>query len=159
MPDLVGMSQELAESTIDTYKLGHGRVDPWFSDTVEKGLVITQYPLKDTPVEEGTEVNIQVSKGPDPDKQPPDLPPAVDPDPGMVTREEVIDLSSYSGTVDVRVLMDGVEVHRETVDTNMDVSVRVRVTGTGVRTLSIYINGTASGTQEVDFTQGSNVDG
>ena len=147
-------------ATISQHNLGKdGRIEEVHDDKVEEGKVISQYPTKDTEVPEGTDVNLVISKGPDPTTQPPDPPTPVEPDPNMTVREESIDLAPYSemGIINVRVLMDGVEVANETVDTAMQMSLPVRVTGTGVKTLAIYINGMASGTQSVDFTQGSNV--
>ena len=160
MPDLAGMTKDLAMATISQHNLGKdGRIEEVHDDKVEEGKVISQYPTKDTEVPEGTDVNLVISKGPDPTTQPPDPPTPVEPDPNMTVREESIDLAPYSemGIINVRVLMDGVEVANETVDTAMQMSLPVRVTGTGVKTLAIYINGMASGTQSVDFTQGSNV--
>lgn len=159
MPKLVDMTESLAKNTISTYNLKEGRIKPEYHDTVEKGKVISQYPTENTMVEEGTEVNLIISDGPDPATQTPDPPTPVDPDPNMTVREESIDLAPYSemGTINIRVLMDGVEVFNDTVDTTMQASLPVRVTGTGIKTLAIYVNGVASGTQSVDFTQGSNV--
>ncbi len=158
MPELVGMTEELAKATISQHNLGtNGRTEPVYDDEVEEGKVISQYPAEGTEVAEGTDVNLVISLGPDPATQEPDPPPPVDPDINTVTREESIDLSDFDGIISVRVLMDGVEVANETVDTAMQASLSVRVTGTGVKTLAIYINGVASGTQPVDFTQGGNV--
>ena len=160
VPNLEGMTQSLAESTINTYNLKTGRIDDTqYSDTVPAGKVISQYPTAETEVSEGTEVNLIISAGPDPATQTPDVPepPPVQPDPNTVTREEMIILEGFEGVVNLRVLMDGVEVCNENVDTTMNVSWPVQVTGTGVKELAIYINGVASGTQKVDFTQGSNV--
>ena len=158
MPKLVGMTEELAKATISQHNLGtNGRTEPVYDDEVEEGKVISQYPAEGTEVAEGTDVNLVISLGPDPATQEPDPPPPVDPDINTVTREESIDLSDFDGIISVRVLMDGVEVANETVDTAMQASLSVRVTGTGVKTLAIYINGVASGTQPVDFTQGGNV--
>lgn len=156
MPDLVGKTRTEAENLITMYKLSQGRIEPQHDETVEEGKVISQYPLANTKVDEGTVVNLIISSGPDPEQQPP-TPPPVEPDPNLVTREETIDLSNYEGIINLRVLMDGVEVCNENVDTTMDVSWPVRVSGTGVKELAIYINGIASGTKEVDFTQGSNI--
>ncbi|MCI9293813.1 MAG: Stk1 family PASTA domain-containing Ser/Thr kinase [Lawsonibacter sp.] len=156
MPNLIGKTETEAKNLITMYKLVSGRIEPQHDETVEEGKVISQYPLANTKVDEGTVVNLIISSGPDPEQQPP-TPPPVEPDPNLVTREETIDLSNYEGIINLRVLMDGVEVCNENVDTTMDVSWPVRVSGTGVKELAIYINGIASGTKEVDFTQGSNI--
>ena len=158
MPDLRGKTQEDAEREIKMCKLTPGRMDPQPDDTVEEGKVISQYPTAGTEVSEGDEVNLIISSGPDPSTVEPPDPPVIPEDPNLVTREEIINLEAYEGVINVRVLMDGVEVCNETVDTSMEVSLPVRVKGTGVKTLAIYVNGVASGTHPVDFTQGSNVD-
>ena len=151
MPKLVGMVKSRALTEIDTCNLAEGNIKEEFDDEVEEGVVISQYPQEGTEVTEGTQVNLVISKGPDPDLQPPE-------DPELVTREELIDVSGYSGVINLRVLMDGAEVYSGTVDTIMQLSVPVRVRGTGVKTLAIYVNGVASSTQTVDFTQGTNLD-
>ena len=159
MPKLVGMTLERANIIIDQYNLDpNGKRDYIHDPEVPEGQVISQYPVEGTKVTEGTNVNLVISKGPDPETQVPD-PPPVPPDPNLVTRVESIDLSSCDGVVNVRVLMDGVEVANENVDTTMDTSLSVTVSGTGVKELAIYINGIASGTQQVDFTKGSNIEG
>ena len=159
MPDLVGKDQSMATSIITTSNLTLGQVRPEFDDTVEEGKVVSQYPLKDTPVTEGTTVNLVVSKGPDPATLPPD-PPPVDPgtvtDPTPVTKYINVKLDGYEGTVMVRVLMDSVEVGSGSADASMDASVDIAVhgtTGMGVKELAIYINGVASGTDRVNFDE------
>ncbi len=159
MPDLVGKDQSMATSIITTSNLTLGQVQPEFDDTVEEGKVVSQYPLKDTPVTEGTTVNLVVSKGPDPATLPPD-PPPVDPgtvtDPTPVTKYINVKLDGYEGTVMVRVLMDSVEVGSGSADASMDASVDIAVhgtTGMGVKELAIYINGVASGTDRVNFDE------
>ena len=162
MPNLVGMTEELAKSTIEMYKLGTGKFDPQHDDTVPEGRVISQYPLAETEVTEGTEVNLVISKGPDPATQTPDPGTDLDPssDPSLVTRVISVSLSGHSGTVNVRVLMDGSQVYSQDWDANMNMAVDVPIRGKaemGTKELAIYINGIASGTKEVDFTQGSNI--
>jgi len=146
MPSLLDMTEENAKSTIATYKLEVGRVDPIHSDTVEEGKVISQYPAPNTEVTEGTVVNLQISQGPDPATI----------DPGPVEREKTvyIDLPSNTiGTVELKVVMDGAEVFRQSVDADMETAVPVLLKGIGIKDLMIYVDGAYVGTQTVDFNR------
>ena len=118
--------------------------------------MVSQYPLKDTKVKKGATVNVIISKGPDPATQTPD--PGTDPDPGndpsLVTRVISVSLSGHSGTVNVRVLMDGSQVYSQDWDANMNMAVDVPIRGKpemGTKELAIYIDGVLSHTDTVDF--------
>lgn len=147
MPKLVEMSQETALSTIRLNNLKEGRVDERvYHDTIPEGYVVSQYPTAGTKVEEGTEVNLQISKGPDPSTLPPE--------PQEVTKTFYIDLPlNLEGIVNVKILMDGVTIKDEDVDTTMQTRVPVDVTGTGTKMLSIYYDGVASGYEQVELTE------
>ncbi|MCI8688137.1 MAG: Stk1 family PASTA domain-containing Ser/Thr kinase [Lawsonibacter sp.] len=156
MPDLVGMTADLARSTLDMYGLTEGRFQPEYDDTVDEGKVVSQYPLKDTKVKKGTTVNVIISKGPDPATQTPDPGTDLDPssDPSLVTRVISVSLSGHSGTVNVRVLMDGSQVYSQDWDANMNMAVDVPIRGKaemGTKELAIYIDGVLSHTDTVDF--------
>ncbi|MCI9155597.1 MAG: Stk1 family PASTA domain-containing Ser/Thr kinase [Lawsonibacter sp.] len=146
MPNLVGKTKTEAENEINMYKLTPGRMEPQYDETVEEGKVISQYPLANAKVDEGTVVNLIISMGPDPDKQPPE-PPAPQPSTKTVT----VNLASFDGLVNVRVLMDGAQVFGQDVDANMEPAVEFDVTGTGQKELSVYINGVLDNTIPVDF--------
>ena len=171
MPDLAGMTKARALAEIDNKNLEQGNLKEEYDDTVEAGKVISQYPLKDTDVTEGTEVNLVISLGPDPSTLPPDPPvtnpgenqnpgtdpgtgDGTDPDPKPVTKTVQVSLADYEGIVDVRVLMDGKQVHAQSWDTSMSTAAEFQVTGTagmGTKELAVYINGVASGTVSVNF--------
>ena len=148
MPNLVGMTEALARSTIEMYNLGTGKFDPQPDDTVPAGKVISQYPLADTEVTEGTEVNVIISTGPDTTTQQPPDPPA-----NGVTKEVQIPLHGYSGTVTIQLLMDGVQVASKTEDANMNESTSIPVTGTGTKVITYYINGVSAGNLTVNFDE------
>ena len=148
MPNLVGMTKENALVNIDTNNLKQGKIQEVWDDTVEEGKVITQYPTYGTKVEEGTEVNLTISKGPDPSTQPPD------PGSSEVTKTVLIDLpGDAEGLINLSVLMDGQKVFSETIDADMQSRVPIKVTGSGVKELAVYVNGVGCGTQTVDFSQ------
>ena len=146
MPDLVGMTEELAQSTIDTYNLGHGRVEKVSDETVPAGKVISQYPVEGSDVTEGTVVNLIISTGPDPNANP-----GGDTE---VTKTVYIDMpGDAEGMVHVLVEMDGQQVFSQSLDATMSARVPVPVTGTGVKTLTYYFDGEYGGTIEVDFSK------
>ncbi|MEY8402328.1 Stk1 family PASTA domain-containing Ser/Thr kinase [Oscillospiraceae bacterium 44-34] len=153
MPKLVGMTKARALTEIDNCNLAQGNVEQEaYDDEIEEGKVISQYPLEGTDVTEGTEVNLVISKGPDPATLPPDPPPVEEPTP--VTKMVNVSLEGYEGSVTIRLLLDGVEVGSATADATMDTAVDVAVqgmTGMGTKEVAIYINGVASGTKTVDF--------
>ena len=107
---------------------------------------MSQYPAPETEVTEGTEVNLQISQGPDPATQPPE--PS-----GPVTKTIYIDLPPSDGIVRVQVVMDEVLVYDREVNAAMEAQAEVTVSGTGVKTLMIFFNGEQGGTETVDFGQ------
>ena len=145
MPNLVDMTLETARSTIDTYNLTHGSENEVFDDTIEAGHVVSQYPVAGAEVSEGSQVNLLISKGPDPNAQQ---------EPVEATRTIYIDLPlDADGILNLRVLMDGEEIYNQDVDASMQTSVPVTVTGSGVKFLTVYINGIESGVRTIDFSQ------
>lgn len=154
MPDLSEMTEALAKKTYLNANLGEGRTEREYHPTIEEGMVISQYPLKDTPVSEGTEVNLVISMGPDPATLPPD--PPEDQDPIPVTRSFTVPLDGYEGDVNVRVLMDGAQVWNQNYDATMETAAEVHIQGTrgmGVKEVTIFINGVAKGTESVNFDE------
>ena len=142
VPSLIGRTQEQAESDLHTSNLEVGRVDPVYDDTYPEGTVVYQYPAAATEVEEGTTVNIQVSMGPDPDKQP-----------QVVEKTISVALPASEGPVNVQAMMDGAVIFNETRDPAMELSVDITVTGTAgeTKTVTIYFDGVLSDTREVTF--------
>ena len=70
VPDLSGMTQERALRALQDADLPSPNVTEDFSDTVPKGIVVSQQPAKRAMVARNTTVNFVVSEG----KQPPDVP-------------------------------------------------------------------------------------
>ena len=66
MPNLVGMSEEQAKQTLTDMGLVCGSVSEEYSDTVENGKVCYQSYTEGASVDEGTEINIKLSLGPEP---------------------------------------------------------------------------------------------
>ena len=63
VPDVLGMEQEEAVSTIKDAGLKVGDIETSYSDDVEEGCVMEQTPDADKEVEEGSEVDLVISKG------------------------------------------------------------------------------------------------
>ena len=157
MPSLVNMDKELAEITISQHNLdGTGKREYYYDPEVPEGKVISQYPLAESEVTEGTVVNLVISKGPDPATLPPEPPPPENLNPIPVTRSFTVPLDGYEGDVNVRVLMDGAQVWNQNYDANMDSAAEVHVQGSqgmGVKEVTIFINGVARGTEMVNFDE------
>ena len=66
MPGLIGMSEEQAKKTLDDMGLVCSSVSEEYSDTVENGKVCYQSYTEGATVDEGTEVSIKLSLGPEP---------------------------------------------------------------------------------------------
>lgn len=143
MFNVVGMTQANAEKQITFQKLKVGEITPVYSDTVEAGVVVDQYPAVTTMVSEGTEVNLLVSQGPDPANQTQEVTKTVD-----------ITLPDTGGVVNVQVLMDGAVIFSQDVDTAMELSVPVTVTAPAgeTKTLTVYFDGVQSESFSVEFT-------
>ena len=148
MPNLADMTLERAKSTIGTYNLSEGKVDEDYDDTIPAGRVISQYPTAGTEVAEGDQVNLIVSKGPDPSTLPPEN--------TEVTKTIYVPMpGDAEGLVNVRVLVDGEEVLNQALDATMSAQVPVTITGTGTKTVTYYFNGEYGGSMNVDLTQDS----
>ena len=63
VPDLLGMEQEEAVEAIKDAGLEVGDIETSYSDDVEEGCVMEQTPDADKEVEEGSEVDLVISKG------------------------------------------------------------------------------------------------
>jgi len=65
VPDVVGMSESDAASAINSAELSVGSIGYLYSDTVPAGCVISTYPRAGTVVDAGSEVDLDISMGPD----------------------------------------------------------------------------------------------
>lgn len=143
MPSLVGMTESRALTEISTFNLKQGNFKHEFDDEVEEGKVISQYPLEDTEVTEGTEVNLVISKGPDPASGSSES--------SGKTKTVTVPLLGHEGMVSVRLLMDGVEVGSRMEDATLNEATSFEVTGSGQKEVAVYINGVLDHTIPVDF--------
>ena len=155
----VGMTLEEAKKAAEeTLKLVVSEVTEEFSDEAA-GIVTWQSIDPNTRVEEGTAIRFRVSKGPDPSVEPSPPPtPSTQPEPTpgggteLVTSSVRVDLPRDGRTqVEVVVTVDGVEQYREVVDTQMQL-VTVPVRGSGIQTVTVYIDGVENWSRAVSFS-------
>jgi beta-lactam-binding protein with PASTA domain len=66
VPDVVGQTEDAAETALETEGLVVGTVTRSFSDTIDKGLVISQTPAGQDPAGPGDTVDLVISDGPEP---------------------------------------------------------------------------------------------
>ncbi|MEA4932457.1 MAG: Stk1 family PASTA domain-containing Ser/Thr kinase [Lawsonibacter sp.] len=140
LPSLVTLTQDDAESKLKLMNLEAGTITQVWSDTIEAGKVVSQYPVATTVVDEGSKVNLEISKGPDPSAQPKE-----------VTLTMEIPLPNTGSVVNVQVMMDGSVIYQENADTAMKSSVSFSVTASGTKTLSIYMDGVLTDTMVKEF--------
>lgn len=63
VPSVIGRSKEAGRSVLEDAGLRLGNIDSAYSDSYEVGTIISQDPVKDTMVKEGTKVNVVISLG------------------------------------------------------------------------------------------------
>ena len=145
VPDLVKQTQDQAKSDITTRKLKVGTVDEVYHDTIPAGQVIYQYPAAGSKVEEGTKINLQISKGKDPSTLPP-------PEPEKVSKEVEIPLPTEGETCKLSVMVDGSVIFEQEYDLTMENKASVTVTANAgaTKTILYFYNGVLGGqiTQE-----------
>ncbi len=151
MPDFAGKTREQVESQAQMMNLRVEYAVSVFSETVPKDWVVSQYPVKNTMVEEGDTVRIQLSKGPDPSLEPPKPP-----KPAEVTKEITIPLPEHmdGGIVKLTVMLDGMVILEENFDTAMDVStppLTITAPAGSTKTVTYYYDGILSGNIPLEF--------
>lgn len=147
---------EQARDQIEQLGLKVGKVDEYYSDEYAEGRVMWQSIEPTTQVEKGTVVDLWVSKGPEePEPSPSEEVPVTDPpvesgqlpeptqDVGAFTSTKTItaDLSSYEGTVNLRITVGEVDIYNGAVDADMNNSKSVPATASWPQMVSIFING------------------
>ena len=169
VPPLTGMTLEKAQETLAGMGL-RANVEEHYTDEQPAGRVFWQSVDVNNEVEEGATIDLYVSLGPEPepsaepspsDEVPGSEPPASDqlPDPTLdvaapaTTKTYTVDLGSYEGMVDLRVVVGDVEVFKGTVDANQSLSKSVPITGSGAQIVYVYINNSLVGSERIDFSQ------
>lgn len=141
VPLFIGQTKEWALNKIDLQNLKIGTVFEVWNDQIEAGIVVDQSIAAYTEVPQGTQINLQVSKGPDPNARP-----------SVKSKTLAVALPADAGQVRVTVKVGDSVVAERTVDTAMEASVTFQMTGTGTKQYDIYFNDQFHASQSVDFS-------
>lgn len=142
VPSVIDLTLERATSLLHSSNLEVGQTEEVYDATILAGRVVYQDPGLNETVEEGTKVNLKISKGPDPST----LPPA------QAVQEIPITLPDVDGVVVVRIDLDGVKVFEESVDCTMETAIMPSITGAGTQNVSIYFDDVFQETRVVTFS-------
>lgn len=137
----VNLSLEQVKAQLELQGL-KANVKEYYSDTYAKGKVIWQSISEGTQVNPGTTIDLQVSLGPETTPPPVTQAPVVTtpPTPNIIEKIVTVDLSGYSGTVNLRILVGSTSVFDGSVDASIG-SFSREVSGSDTQVVSIYING------------------
>lgn len=137
----VNLSLEQVKAQLELQGL-KANVKEYYSDTYAKGKVIWQSISEGTQVDPGTTIDLQVSLGPETTPPPETQPPVVTPPPtpNIIEKIVTVDLSEYSGTVNIRILVGSTAVFDGAVDASIG-SFSREVSGSDTQVVSIYIDG------------------
>lgn len=137
----VGLSLEQVKAQLELQGL-KANVKEYYSDTYAKGKVIWQSISEGTQVDPGTTIDLQVSLGPETTPPPATQEPVVTPPPtpNIIEKIVTVDLSEYSGTVNIRILVGSTSVFDGAVDASIG-SFSREVSGSDTQVVSIYIDG------------------
>ena len=139
MPDVTRISVDKAVNILTTYGFTKYVIDPVDSDA-EKDTVVNQSVEKNTEVDVNTQVILQVSKGPAPETIP------------VLTKRVTLRLpDGLTEAYSLKVMSNGTVVYETTVQPELT-ELTIELSGSGTQYFDIYINGTYSWPERVDFT-------
>ena len=159
---------EDAKAQIKQLGLEVGKVDSYYSDEYAEGRVMWQSVNPGEGVDKGTAIDLWVSKGPEiPEPTPSEAPVESDPpeesDPPVEPTQDAairtstqtitVDLSAYSGSVRVTIIVGENTIYDNNVDADMNTVVSRQVSGSGVQNVFIYINEILVNSYPLDFRQ------
>ncbi len=157
VPSVIGMTIREAEVTLNQLGLKLGSISYELNDGTEKGRIITQEYLG-TEVNQGTEIPVIVSNGPETIIEDP-----VVPEEPVGTESELrltihLELEKFSGdteTIRIEMLQNGVsEVIYENVHSKSegpDIAIQKTITGSGTATISVFYGSVKGYEQEIEF--------
>ncbi|MCD4714456.1 MAG: Stk1 family PASTA domain-containing Ser/Thr kinase [Clostridiales bacterium] len=157
VPSVIGMTIREAEVTLNQLGLKLGSISYELNDGTEKGRIITQEFLG-TEVNQGTEIPVIVSNGPETIIEDP-----VEPEEPVGTESELrltihLELEKFSGdteTIRIEMLQNGVsEVIYENVHSKSegpDIAIQKTITGSGTATISVFYGSVKGYEQEIEF--------
>lgn len=141
---LVGQTESWVRNKLATLGLKVGDVKYLWNSEYKEGIVTYQSIAAGTTVLQGTKVNLQISKGPDPSTMP-------------EPQKRVINITLPLDPMDIQVLVldnNGDIVLDKMVNTAMDAILPCTVTGNGTAHFEIYFDGVLQYVETVDFAQG-----
>jgi serine/threonine-protein kinase len=157
VPSVIGMTIREAEVTLNQIGLKLGSISYELNDNTEKGKIITQEYLG-TEVNQGTEIPVIVSNGPETIVEDP-----VDPEEPIGTESELrltihLELEKFSGdteTIRIEMLQNGVsQVIYENVHSKSegpDIAIQKTIKGSGTATISVFYGSVKGYEQEIEF--------
>ncbi len=167
VPPFLKAPVEDVEAQIKQLGLRVGRVTEHYSDEYAVGRVMGQSVEAGAQVDKDTAIDLWVSKGPEPVPTPEPTPseseplveesdpPAVEPTQDVMantsTQTITVDLSNYTGSVNVRIVVGDVTHFDGAVDADMSNSLSRNVTSAGLQMVFIYINGALVSSYPIKF--------
>ena len=167
VPPFLKAPVEDVEAQIKQLGLRVGRVTEHYSDEYAVGRVMWQSVEAGAQVDKDTAIDLWVSKGPEPVPTPEPTPseseplveesdpPAVEPTQDVMantsTQTITVDLSNYTGSVNVRIVVGDVTHFDGAVDADMSNSLSRNVTSSGLQMVFIYINGALVSSYPIKF--------
>ena len=146
IPSVVTLTLDRATSDLNLFTLSVDNVVEVWDDNAPVGTVVSQYPVAGTTVDEGSKVNLQVSKGPDPNKPKP-----TDQQPVPTTKTLDVQLPAGEGSVHVVITLDGRVVYDQTLPRSQG-TVSPSITGTGIQDVAIYFDDVLELSYPYDFS-------
>lgn len=157
VPSVIGMTIREAEVTLNQLGLKLGSISYELNDATEKGRVITQEYLG-TEVNQGTEIPVIVSNGPETiieDPTQPEEPVGTESELRLTIHLELEKFSGDTETIRIEMLQNGVsKVIYENVHSKSegpDIAIQKTITGTGTATISVFYGSVKGYEQEIEF--------
>ena len=149
MPNVVGLSEDLARETLDAKGFKNISVQEEYSETVAAGKVIRSNIVEGDRVDVTTRIILTLSKGPEPTEPPTTVPPETQPK--EVTKYITIALPA-DRTEEYNLAIEFDEEMVVNVDVTPDTATyEFSLTGTGSGEFSIFIDGELLRTETVNF--------
>lgn len=164
VPNFENMNIDRALSQARSLGLTVGEVQEFYSDEYAKGRVMWQNLIADSEVDVGTRLDLQVSKGPEPEEppEPTDTTPNTDPEPTdtnidvptpeVASKTISVDLSSFNETVQLEIYVGNTIIFSGEVDCTTTSSVSRTHEGTGTKQVNIYVDGVLFQSYPLEFT-------
>ena len=119
------------------------------STEYDEGQICYQSVSPNVEVDPGTSISFQVSKGPGPNPPPDESPEPSETTPVNKTIE--VDLSHYTDTISLRVVVGNSEVYNSAVDPSTG-PISIPVSATGTQTVQVYVDNALVENYQMEFT-------